>query len=441
MKLIATASLALISLLSSGSAACAAPAELLAGSHLAPDSPNFDWWREARFGMFIHWGPVSLKGTEISWSRAGERRDKSETKTTGVPAAEYDNLYKQFNPVKFNADEWVSIAKAAGMKYMVLVAKHHDGFCMFDSKLTDYKITNTPFGRDVTAELATACKKAGIRFGVYYSPPDWHHPDFFTANHARYVDYMYGQVKELLTNYGPVDELWFDGEGGVNTSETWDNPRLFNMIRQLQPQIIVTTRCGNKGSKDIMWGDFDTPEQRIGGYQTDRPWETCMTLCQQWGWKPNDKMKSLDECLHALISCAGGDGNLLFNVGPEPSGEIEPRQVDRLKEMGAWLSQYGQSIYGTRGGPFKPGKWGSSTRSGNTVYVHIFNWQGDSLALPPIGKKIVKSETLTGGAVDVKQEARRILISVAEKDRQKIDTVIKLDLDGPAAEIASMDVP
>ncbi len=395
-------------------------------------------WQAGRFGMFIHWGPVSIKGTEIGWSRAGERRDRKETVTKGIPAEEYDNLYKQFNPVKFNADEWASIAKAAGMKYMVLIAKHHDGFCMFDSKFTDYKITNTPFKRDVTAELAKACKKAGLRFSVYYSPPDWHHPDFCTENHARYIEYLHGQVRELLTNYGPLQSLWFDRTGGVNDSATWDNPGLFKMIRQLQPDILVTTRCGS-GPLRGPWGDFSTPEQRVGGFQMDFPWETCMTICHQWSWKPNDQLKSLKQCLDVLIGSAGGDGNLLFNVGPMPSGEIEPRQVARLKEMGAWLDKYGGSIYATRGGPYKPGRSYVSTRKDNSIYVHILKWPEGGVKLAPLPARITASRLLTGGEVTVRQTAEGVTIDVPAGNRQEIDTLVKLEIDKPAMDIQPID--
>jgi alpha-L-fucosidase len=408
----------------------------LASSILPPDHPAVKAWRDRRFGMFIHWGPVSLKGTEIGWSRAGERRDRKETIKKGIPAAEYDELYKKFNPVKFNADEWVATAKAAGMKYIVLVTKHHDGFCMFDSGLTDYKITSTPFPRDVTAELAEACRKQGLAFGVYYSPPDWHHPDFCTADHVRYVAYMHGQVKELLTKYGPLSTVWFDCTGGVNDPSTWNNPELFRMIRELQPTALVTTRCGGTSHEGV-WGDYVTPEQRVGEFNITKPWETCMTICRQWAWNPNDKMKSLDECLRALIVSAGGDGNLLFNVGPTPEGLIEPRQVERLKEMGAWLAKYGESIYGTRGGPYKQAKDTVSTRKGNSVYLHILKWpEGEeAVVLPPLPAKITASKLLTGGSVTLDQSDSGLRITVPPADRNPIDTIVKLDLDRNAMEI------
>ena len=410
----------------------------LTSSVLPPDHPNFDAWRARRFGMFIHWGPVSIKGTEIGWSRAGERRDRKETVTKGVPAAEYDNLYKQFNPVKFNADEWAAVAKAAGMKYIVLIAKHHDGFCMFDSALTDYKITNTPFKRDVTAELAAACKKAGLSFGLYYSPPDWHHPDFCTENHARYIQYLHGQVREILTKYGPIDSVWFDRTGGVNDAKTWDNPALFKMVRELQPQAVITTRCGG-GPHGGKWGDFDTPEQRVGGFQIDRPWETCMTICQQWAWKPNDKMKSLQQCLDTLIRTSGGDGNLLFNVGPTPEGLIEPRQVERLKEMGAWLKVNGESIYGTRGGPFKPSPAMVSTRKGKQIFLHVMKWQDEAIEIPALPKRVLSASLLKGGKVQMTATEKGLSLTVAKADHDPIDTVVVLTLDGPAIDIAPLN--
>lgn len=383
-------------------------------------------WREMKFGLFTHWGPVSLKGTEIGWSRGGQRRGRSGTGS--IPVEVYDNLYKQFNPVGFNADEWVQVAKDAGMKYLVFTSKHHDGFSMFDSKLTDYKITNSPFKRDVVKELADACHKAGLKLGYYYSPVDWYHPDYRTENHARYIEFLHGQLREICTNYGKIDIIWFDGLGG--TAKDWDSENLFRMIRQLQPHVIINNRAG-------LPGDHDTPEQRIGRFQTERAWETCMTICRQWAWKPNDQMKSLEQCIHTLVRVVGGDGNLLFNVGPMPDGRIEPRQVTQLREMGRWLKIYGRSIYATRGGPFRSGSWGASTHKANTIYVHILDWPDECLTLPPISKKIVASSVLTGGAATVKQTEEAIEISVPKAHRHQLDTIVVLKLDGPANEITA----
>ena len=387
-------------------------------------------WRDMKFGLFIHWGPVSLKGTEIGWSRGGERRGR--TGTGQIPAEEYDNLYKQFNPVKFDAEQWVQIAKDAGMKYLVFTSKHHDGFSMFYSKLTDYKITNSPFKRDVVKELADACHKAGLKLGFYYSPVDWYHPDYRTQNHSRYIEFLHGQLREICSNYGKVDIIWFDGLGG--TAKDWDSENLFKMIRQLQPNVIINNRAG-------LPADHDTPEQRIGKFQADRPWETCMTICRQWAWKPGDEMKSLKQCIDTLVRVVGGDGNFLFNVGPMPDGRIEPRQVARLKEMGDWLSKYGESIYATRGGPFKPTSWLASTHKGNIIYVHILAWPGDTITLPPIAKKIVASSVLTGGSARVTQTSEGIEISVTKPHRQKLDTIIKLQLNGPVADISPVSMP
>lgn len=390
--------------------------------HASPE--DIARWRELKFGLFVHWGPVSLVGTEIGWSRGGQRRG---TGGTGqIPLEVYDNLYKKFNPVKFDARQWVAIAKAAGMRYMVFTSRHHDGFTMFDSKVTDYKITSpeSPYRKDVVRQLADACHEGGLAFGLYYSQPDWHHPDYRTPNHARYVQYMHQQVRELMTNYGRVDILFFDGLGG--SAKDWDAEPLFKSIRTLQPHIIINNRCG-------LPADYDTPEQQIGKMQTDRPWETCMTIGDQWAWKPNDRIKSLKQCLQTLIKCAGGDGNLLFNVGPMPDGRIEPRQVERLKEMGDWLREYGESIYGTRGGPFRRGAWGTATCKASTVYLHLLDPKLDPVVLPPVDRKIVASRVLTGGTASVKQTDEGIAIRVPAADRKEIDTIVVLTLDQPAA--------
>jgi alpha-L-fucosidase len=399
-------------------------------AHLAkPES--IEKWKDKRFGMFIHWGPVSLKGTEIGWSRKGPRRGRARGGTGTIPMEEYDSLYKKFDPVEFDADQWVQVAKDAGMQYMVFTSKHHDGFSMFDSAYTDYKVTNSLYKKDICKELADACHRQGLGLGWYYSPRDWYHPDFATDNHQRYLDFYMGQLRELCSNYGKLDIFWFDGLDSPR--EIWNDipVQSFFMIRDLQPDIVLNNRGG-------LPGDFDTPEQRVGGFNIERPWETCMTICRQWAWKPNDNMKSLKQCLQTLIRTAGGDGNLLFNVGPMPDGRIESRQVERLKEMGQWLKKYGETIYETRGGPFKPGPWGASTRKGNDIYLHILQWRGDSAKLAPIPAKIVKSSVLTGGFVQVIQTDEYIEVKVPPADRDEIDTIVALTLDKPASEIKAI---
>jgi alpha-L-fucosidase len=412
-----------------GSAAAAGlPAQLKA------DPSAVARWQSNRFGMFIHFDPAVLTGKEISWSRAGERRDRDEHPTNGTPASQYDALYHQFYPSNFDARAWVKIAEDAGMKYIVFTAKHHDGFAMFDSRLTDYKITESPFGRDLCAELAKACHQSGFSLGFYYSPPDWHHPDFF-QDQARYNQYFHGQVRELLSNYGEVDELWFDTDGGINTPETWDNQDLFPMIRKLQPQILVTTRCGG-------WGDFATPEQRIGKFQNDEPWETCMTIGTQWSWKPDDKIKSAPEVIRILAECVGGDGNLLLNVGPMPDGRIEPRQVDVLKQVGAWLKKNGESIYGTRGGPWKPTKSIATTRKGNFIYVHVLRNEGNPVELPNMDRDITSATLLNGGQnVKFTKHDGALILEVLSGQRDTGDTVVKLELKDSAMDLPVSELP
>ena len=385
-------------------------------------------WRDARFGMFIHWGPVSLKGTEISWSRGKQ-----------VPVEEYDNLYKEFNPTKFNADEWVAVAKAAGMKYIVLTTKHHDGFCLWDSKQTDYNIMSTPFKRDVVKELSTACKKAGMPFGAYYSTCDWHHPDFPVTSPGgkvarekfdldRYTEYLKAQTKELLS-YGPLFTLWYD------VPQKFDAKRgaeVINMARAIQPDIVINNRTGHKG-------DYDTPEQRVGGFQIDRPWESCMTIGKQWAWKPNDTIKSLEECLQTLIRTNGGDGNLLFNVGPQPTGEIEGRQIDRLKEMGTWLAKNGEAIYGTRGGPWKPSTAMASTRKGNKVYLHFLTKAEGPITVPALPVAIQSAKMFNGPQIKTSIADAFLSFEIPAGSWDAIDTIVELTIDGDAMAIAPLN--
>jgi len=394
---------------------------------------RLEWWRKARFGMFIHWGPVSLKGTEISWSRGGLRRGIEKTGTGEIPVDVYDNLYKQFNPVRFNAEEWVSIAQSAGMKYMVLTAKHCDGFCLWHTKVDDYNIGSTPFKRDVCAELADAAHRAGVKIGWYYSPMDWRDPDCRTERNALYVKRMQTHLSELLGNYGQIDVLWFDAEGGPSP---WDQERTYHIVRALQPNIIINNRldieAGIYDAKTEIGpnADYATPEQEVGTFNTQIPWETCMTIGTQWSWKPNDTLKTSGECIGILVQCATGDGNLLLDVGPMPNGQIEPRQVTILEEIGGWLKKYGESIYETRGGPYRNGAWGGSTHTGNVVYLHIQKWNKDEISLPPLKRKILSSRVLTGGTVTLDQKDGSLVLHMPVEHQDKVDTIVKLELDG-----------
>jgi alpha-L-fucosidase len=390
--------------------------------------------------MLISWDPISLLGYELSWSRG----DTGVAGLTEIATNVYDNLYKQFNPTNFNADQWVSLAQSAGMKYIVFVTRHHDGFSMFDTQATNYmsdigttniyKITapECPFGRDVVKELASACHRAGMRFGVYYSQPDW----VFTGSSSDYQAYLKTQVRELLSHYGRVDVLWYDGLGG--SASTYDSAALSALARSLQPALLINNRNGGLAE------DFDTPEQTIGAFQTSRPWESCMTVSanNHWSWAgTNDGVKSLTSCLNMLVNCAGGDGNMLLDVGPRPDGIIDPEQANLIRGMGAWLAQYGESIYDTRGGPFKPGAYGVSTYRTNTVYVHVLSWAYGSVLLPPIPARVLSSRVLTGGSATVTQTGAGIQLSVAPGDQQAFDTVVALDLDVDAGLLAPVDVP
>ncbi len=389
------------------------------GQTPANNKQKLEEWKDARFGMFIHWGPVSLKGTEIGWSRGRE-----------IPVDEYDNLYKKFDAPNFDANSWVTVAKAAGMKYIVLTTKHHDGFCLWNTRQTEFNVMNSPLHRDVVKELAEACKKQGIAFGTYYSTTDWHHPDFPLTSPGgqvartkydldAYTGYLKRQVAELLLNYGPLFVLWFD------VPQRFDAIRgqgVIDFARTVQPDIIINNRTGARG-------DFDTPEQRVGGFQNDRPWETCMTIANQWAWKPNDEVKSLEQCLQSLVRSAGGDGNLLFNVGPMPDGRIEPLQVERCSSDLKWLQDYGYTIYGTRGGPLKPTDWGVTTRKGKTIYLHILKWTGNNpkITIPDLGMEIKNCRLAKGGKIKLTREPVGYMIEFSKQDLQPINTIVELE--------------
>jgi len=391
----------------------------------APTDPHMQWWRDARFGMFIHWGPASVKGVEISW---GRKPNPFGPNPGGMPAAEYDELYKQFNPVKFNAKAVVAMAKAAGMKYIVFTTKHHDGFCEFDSKYTDYKITSpeSPYGKDIVKQLADATHAAGLHWGVYYSQLDTHQPDYLT-DHAKYNVYFHNQMHELLTNYGLVDLVWFDGNG--NSADYWDADNLFRDMRAVNPNLIINNRCG-------LPGDYYTPEQTIGGYDDQKPWETCMTIGGHWSYSPTDTYKSSVQCIQTLARCIGGDGNLLLNIGPRPDGTVDPTQADRLKAIAKWMKVNNSSVYGTRGGPYKPAPDYACTRKGSTIYLHLLNWDGDSVVLPALPKHIVSTRLLGGGTAQVSQTSDAVTVTIPDNRHNAADTVVALTLDGTAMDIS-----
>ncbi len=409
-----------------------------------PYPERLRWWAEGRFGLFIHWGPVSLKETEISWSRANSN---PKCPNHGeIPVEVYDNLYRRFNPTNFSGAEWARLAKAAGVRYVVLTAKHCDGFLLWHSQASDYNMAHTPFRPNICAELARAARRQGLRIGWYFSPMDWRDPDFRTERNALFVNRMQSELRELLTQCGRIDLLWFDWDGH---KPLYDPARTYRIVKELQPRIIINNRLdlgpGNSNCQLLSANaDYYTPEQTVGAYDDQHPWESCMTISRsgQWAWGGHkDGVKPFAACLEMLIRCVGGDGNLLLNVGPMPNGQIAPEQADRLKELGAWLEKYGQSIYGTRGGPFKPGSYGASTRKGRTIYLHLWRSANGRLKLPPIPVKVVRSRVLTGGKAEVRQTEAGLEISLPKRDLQPLDTVVALELDRSALELAAVDVP
>ncbi len=406
------------------------------GQNDVTDQERLKWWREARFGMFIHWDMSSVAGTEISWSRLGP---KPLDGSWGSPAGTggdsiYDNLYKKFNPTKFDAKKWVAIAKNAGMKYVVFTAKHHGGFCMWNTKFTDYSIMHTPFKRDVVKELSEACHKAGLHFGIYYSPRDWHHPDYGMGDNSKYETYMTGQLTELLTNYGQVDVVWFDSFGTGESINYWHADKVLALVRKLQPQTIINNRCSFFGEHvPSLQADFDTPEQVIGSYQTNRNWESCMCVVDApgggWSYRTDGKVKPFTECIRNLVACASGDGNLLLDVGPDSFGVIPADQANRLSQIGDWIRKYGFSIYGTEGGPYRNGSWGGCTFKGKKVYIHLFESAPDLLELPAFREKLLSVRNLTGGNVKVTTENEKVRIRSTPKDRNSPDTIIEMTFD------------
>lgn len=387
---------------------------------------DIKWWQEARFGMFIHWGPVTRFGGEISWSR--EKYGK----------ARYDSLYKGFNPVKFNPDEWVALAQKSGMKYMVFTAKHHDGFCEWNTKTTSYNIMKTPFGRDVCKELAEAAHKAGMPICWYFSPADWKDPDCRNPKtNDVFAKRVLEQVRELLTNYGKIGILWIDYEGSPSPVKPKE---IYELAKKLQPGIIVNNRLDVFHTDESHayigpYGDYATPEGFVAGYGAI-PWETCTNLGHQWAWRPKDTPRPISEAATTLLRCVGGNGNLLLNVGPDSLGQIPSDFQERLMELGDWLKIHGQSVYNTKGGPYTPTNDYLCTFNGKTMYLNIIELKGDTLTLPAIPAKIQKANLNSGKQVRFIQDKKYLKLIIPLADREKISTLVVLAVKKPLSEIA-----
>ncbi|MBN1912689.1 MAG: alpha-L-fucosidase [Pirellulales bacterium] len=408
---------------------------------------RMEWFNKARFGMFIHWGVYSVP--------AGEWRGKKKyaewiMKDAKFSSSEYEKFAKQFNPVQFDAQEWADLAKTAGMKYMVITAKHHDGFCMYDTKLTDYNIVKaTPYGRDPMKALADACAKDGLKFCIYYSVVDWHHPDFpakysqkgyhgdpnSDADMDKYVQYMQGQVRELLTDYGPIGIMWFDGGGsfkGVDRTKLLHARNLLDMIHELQPACLVNNRLE-------IGGDYGTPEQRIPGKKQETAFEVCMTLNRHWGYNKQDKQwKEAPEVIHKLVDICSKGGNFLLNVGPTPEGLIPADSIRILKKVGQWMDVNGESIYGTTASPLdETPPWGRITAKPDKLYLHVFDWPKDrQVTVSGINRKIKNAHLLadkTATPLEMDQLDDGFRVSLPDKAPDSVDSVVVVEYAGKPA--------
>jgi alpha-L-fucosidase len=389
----------------------------------AKEVDRTEWYRQAKFGMFIHWGPYSQASVEASWPIMVP-------KPGGITESEYRALAGVFNPTRYDPHAWVDLARQAGQKYMVFTTKHHDGFCMFDSAYTDYKITRAPYGKDIVSQLAQVCHEDGMPLGFYYSPPDMHHPGFRDISkpasenwHGQperpewpsYLAYMQLQLRELLTRYGPVALIWFDG---LNDEQKYDGANVLRMIAEMQPKTLVNDRLG-------VDGDYETPEQfiptaiptkgvRLTGVdpavsgmlnptvpqaEDFRLWETCMTINNTWAYNKNDHdFKSPRTLIRSLVEVASRGGNLLLNVGPQPDGQIQPEFQERLKAIGAWLTLNGDSIYGTTYGPVQNVQGLRTTAGPKTIYIHLFDWTPPLCAVSRIDARVLSARLLANGS-------------------------------------------
>ena len=407
-------------------------------------------WRDQKFGMFIHYGLYSVQGRG-EWAMFIEQQDIDE----------YKKLANDITAENFDADKWAKIAKSAGMKYMVLTAKHHDGFSLWDSKscMENHTVMNSACKRDLIKEYTTACRENGLMVGLYYSPLDWRFPGFFAprlykTNAEALVKQTHDQIRELLTGYGKIDLLWFDGaedfwvaqglrlnllrrpedfRTNIQVEDFWKAKDLDKFIRETQKGIICNDRIGDKS-----YGDYFAPEKKIGEYNVVDPWETCDTLTDDWGYHPGAKIRSLRNVLNLLVKVVCNGGNLLLNVAPRPDGSFEPNEIKRLEEVGAWLEKYGESIYGTRGGPISCGDFGGTTHKDNNLYFHVLDWNEDEILIPDVGSPKITS--LTGANLTVNKENGLIKISVSDKDKLEMDTIIKLTYQKPVKEIFASDI-
>lgn len=407
-----------------------------------------EWFQDAKFGIFLHWGLYSLLGGSGSAQGAEWIMENNR-----IPAAKYERLAKFFDPRKFDADAWVKSFKAAGANYIVITSKHHDGFAMFDSATSPYNIVKaTPYARDPMAELAAACRKYGVKLFFYYSQLDWHHPDYFprgrTGNYAgrafkgdwdKYLDYQDAQLRELLTKYGPIGGIWFDGawdQKQAPIAERWKLERTYRLIHRLQPTALIVNNhhLAPIPGEDYQTFERDLPGQNTMGFNAGSeigalPLEMAETMNGSWGFSlTDDKYKAPAKLVATLVSAAGRNANFLLNTGPMPNGEIQPENAETFRQIGAWLKTHGESIYGTRGGPVAPRSWGVTTQRGKTVYVHLLEPHDGRIFVPLTGG-VKGARLLVGGAqVAVSPVAGGIELTGIPPKGESWDQVVVLNL-------------
>ena len=420
-----------------------AAAAASAQSNYTPTADNLkarQWFQENRFGLFIHWGTYAVRG-DGEWVMQNQR--------ITIPEYERD-LPPFFNPVKFDATAWVATAKAAGMRYITITSKHHDGFAMYDSKVSDWNIVQkTPYGKDVLKQLADECQKQGIKLFFYYSQLDWHSPDYFPRGRTglfagrpeagdfnKYIDYMNAQLRELLTNYGPIGGIWFDG--------WWDKPEAawrleetYALIHSLQPAALVGSNHHRKPfpGEDFQMFEKDLPGGNSAGFNDkseigELPLEMCETINNSWGYNKTDgRHKSTRDLIRLLVKASGADANLLLNIGPKPDGTIQAEHVERLKEVGAWLTKNGETIYGARGGPMSARPWGVTTHKGDRIFVHILDWKDAALAIPRPDRPVKSASYFKDGRpVGFTFEKDALVLHLDPGASDPIDTIIALEL-------------
>lgn len=398
-------------------------------------------FQDNKFGVFIHWGIYSMLG-DGEWVQENKK----------LNYIEYAHLADGFYPSKFNADEWVKAIKSSGAKYITITSRHHDGFSMFKTATSNYNIVDgTPFHRDVLKELAVACKKYGIKLNFYYSHLDWHRLDYPLGDsgtklgrptdqqdYNKYFKFMNEQLTELLTNYGPVGAIWFDGwwDHKMDKNFDWRLDEQYALIHKLQPGCMIGNNhhLAPKPGEDIQMFEQDLPGQNSAGFSgksvvSQLPLETCLTMNKSWGYSITDKnYKTVDYLIQKLVSAAGRNANLLLNIGPRPDGQFPAEAIDRLKGIGEWMNKNGETIYGTRGGIVAPHEWGVSTQKGNTLYIHILDWKDKGLFLPIVGKKVVAAKMFAdNSSVGLVKTKGGILIELPYEPKG-VDTIVELTL-------------